>query len=124
MEYVKKAMVCRKLLIYTDNWHKGTQIQKEGTAVSSLVSDFLEKKITIGASDEEEKAINNIAYTVYGGEPLFLAKRTLELTMFNIEPAASDTVSWLWIHTDTEHENLSAALSDNIGEWIIFLLYG
>jgi hypothetical protein len=48
--------------------------QQEGTAVSSLVSDFLEKKITVGASDMEEKAIENIAYTVYGGGSFFLAK--------------------------------------------------
>ena len=48
--------------------------QKEGTAVSSLVSDFLEKKITVGASEMEEKAIENIAYTVYGGEPFSLVK--------------------------------------------------
>lgn len=37
----------------------------------SLVSDFLEKKITVGASEKEEKAIENIAYTVYGGGPFF-----------------------------------------------------
>ena len=45
--------------------------QQEGTAVSSLVSDFFEKKITVGASEREEKAIENIAYTVYGGERSF-----------------------------------------------------
>ena len=63
---------------YTDYYrHRGDTIfcfQKEGTAVSSLVSDFLEKKNTVGASEMEEKAIENIAYTVYGGEPFSLAK--------------------------------------------------
>jgi len=38
----------------------------EGTAVPSLVTSFLEKKNTIGASAQEEKAIADIAYTVYG----------------------------------------------------------
>jgi hypothetical protein len=41
--------------------------QKSGTAVSSLVTDFLEKKSTIGATPEEETAIKNIAWTIYGG---------------------------------------------------------
>ena len=51
--------------------------QQEGTAVSSLVSDFLEKKITVGASEMEEKAIENIAYTVYGGEFFFFLQNEL-----------------------------------------------
>ncbi|CAA7259457.1 unnamed protein product [Cyclocybe aegerita] len=38
-----------------------------GNASPSLVYDFLENKITTGASEEDEKIINNIAYTVYGG---------------------------------------------------------
>ena len=42
--------------------------------MSSLVSDVLEKKNTAGASEKEVKAIENIAYTVYGGEPFFLKK--------------------------------------------------
>ena len=61
--------------------------QQDGTAVSSLVSDFLEKKVTVGASEMEEKAIENIAYTVYGGEPFFLPKkRNLELTWNKLPP--------------------------------------
>jgi hypothetical protein len=54
-----------------------------------LVSDFLEKKNTIGASDMEGKAIENITYTVYGGEPFFLQN---ELGI-DMESAASDTAS-------------------------------
>ncbi|KAF8973005.1 cytochrome P450 [Flammula alnicola] len=38
-----------------------------GTAPPSLVCNFLEKKNTIGASKEEEMAIENIAFTIYGG---------------------------------------------------------
>jgi cytochrome P450 len=38
----------------------------EGTAVPSLVTNFLEKKNTVGASAQEEMVIENIAYTVYG----------------------------------------------------------
>jgi len=32
------------------------------------VTNFLEKKNTIGASAKEERAIEDIAYTVYGGK--------------------------------------------------------
>jgi len=39
---------------------------ERGTAVPSLVTSFLEKKYTSGASKEEEDAINNVAYAVYG----------------------------------------------------------
>jgi hypothetical protein len=57
-----------------------------------LVSDFLEKKITVGASDMEERAIENIAYTVYGGEPFsFLQKN--KIFGIDMESAASDTAS-------------------------------
>ncbi|KDR69728.1 hypothetical protein GALMADRAFT_145141 [Galerina marginata CBS 339.88] len=38
----------------------------EGTAAPSLVSTFLEKKNSFGASGQEEKVIKNVAYTVYG----------------------------------------------------------
>ncbi|PPQ90225.1 LOW QUALITY PROTEIN: hypothetical protein CVT25_012934 [Psilocybe cyanescens] len=38
----------------------------DGTAVSSLVTDFYEKKYSVGASEKEEDIIKNIAYTVYG----------------------------------------------------------
>jgi hypothetical protein len=41
--------------------------QKAGTAAPSFVTEFLEKKSTIGATSEEEAAVNNIAWTVYGG---------------------------------------------------------
>ncbi|KAF8959259.1 cytochrome P450 [Flammula alnicola] len=37
-----------------------------GTAPPSLVSNFLEKKATIGASEREELVVKNVAYTVYG----------------------------------------------------------
>ncbi|KDR82227.1 hypothetical protein GALMADRAFT_59888 [Galerina marginata CBS 339.88] len=40
---------------------------KEGTAIPSLVSDFLERKYSVGASIEEEEMIKNVASTVYGG---------------------------------------------------------
>ncbi|PPQ87679.1 hypothetical protein CVT25_011446 [Psilocybe cyanescens] len=39
---------------------------EEGRAVPSLFTDFFEKKLTFGASKEEEQAIQNIAYTVNG----------------------------------------------------------
>ncbi|KAF8161637.1 cytochrome P450 [Crassisporium funariophilum] len=38
----------------------------DGTAVPSLVSNFLEKKMTSNATEEEELAIGRIASTVYG----------------------------------------------------------
>ncbi|KDR67210.1 hypothetical protein GALMADRAFT_258606 [Galerina marginata CBS 339.88] len=38
----------------------------EGTAVPSLLSTFLEKKNSYGASDQEEKLLKDVAYTVYG----------------------------------------------------------
>ncbi|KAF8161643.1 cytochrome P450 [Crassisporium funariophilum] len=38
----------------------------EGTAVPSIVSDFLERKDTMGTSAEEEEAVKNMAFTVYG----------------------------------------------------------
>jgi hypothetical protein len=41
--------------------------QKAGTAAPSFVSEFLEKKSTIGTTPEEEAAVNNVAWTVYGG---------------------------------------------------------
>ncbi|KAF9477799.1 cytochrome P450 [Pholiota conissans] len=39
----------------------------DGTAFPSLVSDFLEKKYAVGATEEEERIIKNVAYTIYGG---------------------------------------------------------
>ena len=48
-------------------------MQSEWTAVPSFVSDFLEKKNTIGASQQEEEAIEYIAYTVYGGKDPLLS---------------------------------------------------
>jgi len=41
--------------------------QAEGKAIPSLVTDMLERKFVNGISEEEEEAIKNIAYTVYGG---------------------------------------------------------
>lgn len=46
----------------------GFSCQTEGAAVPSLVSDFLQKKKMVGASEEEEMAVKNIAYTIYGGK--------------------------------------------------------
>jgi hypothetical protein len=43
-------------------------MQREGTASPSFVTNFLEKKYTIGASAQEERAVEDIAYTVYGGK--------------------------------------------------------
>uniref|UniRef100_A0A8H7XY19 Cytochrome P450 n=1 Tax=Psilocybe cubensis TaxID=181762 RepID=A0A8H7XY19_PSICU len=39
----------------------------DGTATSSLVTDFYEKKYAVGSTKEEEDIVQNIAYTVYGG---------------------------------------------------------
>lgn len=41
--------------------------QKTGTAAPSFVTEFLEKKYTIGVTPEEEAAVNNVAWTTYGG---------------------------------------------------------
>ena len=41
--------------------------QAEGTAVDSFVSRFLKKREEYGVSESEEKAIQNIAMTVYAG---------------------------------------------------------
>ncbi|KAF8973003.1 cytochrome P450 [Flammula alnicola] len=38
----------------------------EGTATPSLLSNFLERKNTVGASEEEESAVEDIAHTLYG----------------------------------------------------------
>lgn len=43
----------------------------EGKAIPSLFTDMLEKKFTDGVSIEEEEAVENIAYTVYGGKHSF-----------------------------------------------------
>ena len=51
---------------------------------SHLFQIFLEKKVTVGASEMEEKAIENIAYTVYGGEPLELTWNQLRM-QFSIQ---------------------------------------
>ncbi|PPQ81933.1 hypothetical protein CVT25_013781 [Psilocybe cyanescens] len=64
----RKAMTVRQLndemmRIPTDFVKKSLA---EGTAVSSLVTDFYEKKYAVGASQEEEDIIRNVAYTVYG----------------------------------------------------------
>ncbi|KAJ3515017.1 hypothetical protein NLJ89_g2017 [Agrocybe chaxingu] len=42
--------------------------QAEGSVTPSLLTQFLEKKATTGASEEEEEIMKNVAYTVYGGE--------------------------------------------------------
>ncbi|EEB95578.1 hypothetical protein MPER_05431 [Moniliophthora perniciosa FA553] len=41
-----------------------------GTATYSLLSDFLQKKSSSGATPAEEEAVRNVAYTVYGGKLL------------------------------------------------------
>ncbi|KAJ3505896.1 hypothetical protein NLJ89_g7171 [Agrocybe chaxingu] len=38
----------------------------EGRATPSLVSQLLEKKITVGIADEDEHIMNNVAFTTYG----------------------------------------------------------
>ena len=48
-------------------------MQNEGTAVPSVITNFLEKKNTIGASQQEEEALEHIAHTVYGGKDPFLS---------------------------------------------------
>jgi hypothetical protein len=53
--------------------------QKAGTAASSLVTDFLEKKSTTGATSEEEATMKSIAWTVYGG--LYLCIDFLKLIL-------------------------------------------
>ncbi|KAH9478395.1 Cytochrome P450 monooxygenase 98 [Psilocybe cubensis] len=64
----KAAVECKKLTeemmrIPTDFVKKSLA---EGTAVPSLVTDFYERKYAVGASEEEEELIKNVAYTVYG----------------------------------------------------------
>ncbi|PPQ81709.1 hypothetical protein CVT25_013439 [Psilocybe cyanescens] len=66
MEYVKKSL-------------------EEGMAVSSLVTDFYEKKRDHGASQEEEDMIKKIAYSVYG----YVIAST-SILRINL-PGASDT---------------------------------
>jgi hypothetical protein len=45
--------------------------QNKGIAVSSVFTEFLERKNTVGASVQEEEAIADIAYTAYGGKNPF-----------------------------------------------------
>ncbi|KAH9475493.1 Cytochrome P450 monooxygenase COX2 [Psilocybe cubensis] len=49
----------------------------EGTATSSLVTDFYEKKYSVGATEQEEDIIKNIAYTVYGAASDTCLKKTI-----------------------------------------------
>ncbi|KAF8957569.1 cytochrome P450 [Flammula alnicola] len=45
---------------------KKRMVNPDGEVPASLVSNFLEKKATFGASEKEELVISNVAYTVYG----------------------------------------------------------
>ncbi|KAF9553641.1 cytochrome P450 [Agrocybe pediades] len=40
----------------------------EGKVIPSLVTDMLERKFSSGVTPEEEEAVQNVAYTVYGGK--------------------------------------------------------
>uniref|UniRef100_A0A8H8CFI8 Uncharacterized protein n=1 Tax=Psilocybe cubensis TaxID=181762 RepID=A0A8H8CFI8_PSICU len=43
--------------------------QEEGKVTPSFFTNFIEKKQTLGASEEEEEMVHNIAYTVFGVNP-------------------------------------------------------
>ncbi|KAH9480332.1 Cytochrome P450 monooxygenase 98 [Psilocybe cubensis] len=66
----------------------------DGTAVSSLVTDFYEKKYAGGGSDEEEFIIKNVAYTVYGGECIIvISRRSKDEHMYPLKAASDTTIS-------------------------------
>jgi len=49
-----------------------TTLQREGTASSSLVTDFLEKMATTGASSGEEHVVTNVAWSIYASKYQFI----------------------------------------------------
>ncbi|KAF9054743.1 cytochrome P450 [Panaeolus papilionaceus] len=59
-----------------------------GAAVTSIVGDFMEKKQTVGASQEEEEIVLNLAHSVYGAgsDTIISAARTFFYLMA-IHPA-------------------------------------
>lgn len=68
-EFAKKSFV--RHMIYVFSWDENklsTTNQAEGAAVDSFVSKYLRKKEEVGALEEEEQAVRNIAATVYGGK--------------------------------------------------------
>ncbi|PPQ77485.1 LOW QUALITY PROTEIN: hypothetical protein CVT25_011355 [Psilocybe cyanescens] len=66
----------------------------DGTAVPSLVTDFYEKKYAGGASETEEFMIKNVAYTVYGGEQVWLiSSKSKTLNLFSLQAASDTTIS-------------------------------
>ncbi|PPQ81783.1 hypothetical protein CVT25_013670 [Psilocybe cyanescens] len=85
----KAAVECKKLT--EEMMRIPTEYVKrslaDGTAVPSLVTDFYERKYAVGASEEEEELIKNVAYTVYGA-----ASDTYNLTYHNWQTiSASNT---------------------------------
>jgi len=63
---------------------------------------MLERKSSSGVSKEEEKAIENIAITVYSGMfdlSLYAGEDDRQLTVLLALLAASDTVSWYLLST-------------------------
>jgi len=122
MDWAKMRMVCQVKVLFLfrifNHW-----TQSEGTAVPSLVANFLEKKNTIGASAQEERAIADIAYTVYSGKNSFSSTTLLIICANQCWLAAADTVSpnlllfldWLI---------LKSAVIDDLCDWQLFLLHG
>ena len=68
VDWAKMRMVCPLDVLFCFSESLTNRTQREGTAVPSFVTNFLEKKHTIGASAQEERAIEDIAYTVYAGK--------------------------------------------------------
>ena len=69
MEWTKMSMVCQLIILFflqifdPPKWYQGA-----GTAIPSVVTNFIEKKNIVGASVGEEAAIADIEYTAYGGK--------------------------------------------------------
>ena len=68
MDWAKMRMVCQLDVLFFFSESLTIWTQREGTAAPSFVTNFLEKKHTVGASAQEERAIEDVAYTVYGGK--------------------------------------------------------
>ncbi|KAJ3503006.1 hypothetical protein NLJ89_g8629 [Agrocybe chaxingu] len=47
-------------------WEDTKRRMAEGNVTPSLLTQFLERKATVGASEEEEEILKNVAYTIYG----------------------------------------------------------
>lgn len=67
MAHVQKAMVSVLTTFFDIDIINSLPSQSEGNAYPSLVTDYLEKKATVGATAEEGQIVNNVAWTVYTG---------------------------------------------------------